>query len=236
MMKLQRSVKRYAVLLLGAVLGGPSAFGFGLESHGINYGSLLGFSSGLASHSDLVSWTNEPSIGARPVEFLGKIGASWAYWDGLCIVPQAGEPTSGTVPVQFSYSTTETLLSAFDNFADTPFGYHFAWKLKLYEASHLFTPVDTFTLSHDNSSVLLNLGIGSQYFLTCEADAASVNQAMQNPDWVPTVLNPDAPGLAWLSVEGCFTPGSIQLVPEPASCSLGLLGLLAWCCRRRTVR
>lgn len=233
MMNFRLTVKGVATLLaLGVALGGERAFAFGIASHGTVYSGGFGFSDGQATHSDWVSWINEPLVGARPVEYLGKIGSEWAFYDGLSVVPEAGETASGAVQVRFDYSTTERVLSSFDNFAATPFDCHYAWTLKVYDFALGFTPTDIITLHHDTAFVTLNLNIGANYFLTCTEDSGDVHHAMTNPDWVPTVVDPGAPGTAWLSIEGAFTPVSIQVVPEPSSLSLGLLGALAVAVRR----
>lgn len=172
---------------------------------------------------------------------LSGNSASRYPFASFVVKPQAGDAPSGTVQLKVGYRATNTQRQDLLNYAPAPFDYRYTFSYAMqYEITtpHLLGPYYPLPETDGGTSFfLLEAPIGVRFYLEFFV-GGNVHDGWNARDWHPTVINPALPGTADLFVSGRISTVSIEVVPEPTTAAMLLLGasLLGLTFRRRRAR
>lgn len=140
--------------------------------------------------------------------------------------PLAGEPTSGFVQLRFGYKTSETITYQFDNFEPLVFDYHYDFGYRFNVGnSQPAQPLDP--TGGTVSYFTLDVPIGPTLSFSVLPVVTEVHAALwstSNGLWQPQVIDPNLSGKAIAHIVGDITLVSIEVVPEPGSFGIFMLG------------
>lgn len=153
------------------------------------------------------------------------------------VIPQAGDALSGPVLLKVGYRATETLRQDLLNFTPAPFDYHYTFNYRTAPDFNLRLPGPDYPLARTEGETgffLLEATIGVPFALEFRF-GGNIHEGWSAGDWSPEVMDPSIPGRAYMQISGAMKLVSMEVVPEPTTAVMTLLGasLLGMTFRRR---
>jgi hypothetical protein len=216
-MKIIQALASMAFFIVTTEHSLPYTVDFGGTSY---YGNVA--ISGFASHWDEVDFANNPQSGPYRSNLTGN-DYPYGMSQPFSIVPEAGDVLSGMVDILLSCSFSESYNLDLTNFAAPPLAARYDTSLSILQ-SDVIPQISVASFSiFSNSTFIVALNIGQTYQLNGRIDPTSIDEQMGT--WSPSVVDPSQEGTARLSTGVFLSDYSIQVVPEPNSLVLLMVGL-----------
>lgn len=224
-----RSIVILAAVLSSAVAPSES-FGYSIEYKGSLYTGTVNFDNHYDYHWDEVIYINDPATGVRRSKLDGNTyGNPWGA--SIRVIPDAGDPAVGTVPVLFTVGASISINVSLENFEAMPFDYGYTFGARLPGQSTVEVPLGGSQFVRD---LVIDQFYESTLVVSVTGASVHVGMGLDGPaEWVPTVIDPSSPGTARVSTWGRISAGSATIIPEPTTLTLLTLGSLALMIVRR---
>lgn len=189
-------------------------------------------------HWDSLEKVYDPQSQITSTRLSGNSRASHGM-GGFVVRPQAGDLQNGNLQLKVGYRATETVRQNLLNFNPAPFDYHYAFNYRMtFEIDTPHLPGPAHPLEETGAGTgffLVEVPIGVRFYLELDTDASNVHLGWGAKDWHPTVIDPTMTGSAYLYIRADISLVSMEVVPEPTTAVMTLLGasLLGRTFRRR---